>query len=42
VAVSAIDSRSLQPLLKRIGEILAKDLSQMSETGEQLSVAGNP
>lgn len=41
VAVSAITSRSLEPLIQKIGEILAKDLGQRSETGEQLSAAGS-
>lgn len=41
VTVSAVEPRSLQPLLKRIGEILAKDLEQLSAAGAQLSVAGN-
>ena len=39
VAVSAINSKSLEPLLNRIGEILAKDLSQRTEVDSQVSVA---
>lgn len=39
VAVSAIHPESLEPLLKRIGEILAKDLGQGMEIGEQLLTA---
>jgi GTPase len=39
VAVSAIDSRSLEPLIKRIGEILAKDLGQMAEEDKEVSIA---
>jgi GTP-binding protein HflX len=45
VAVSAIEPKTLAPLLKRIGEILAKDLGQTlsppTETDELLSVVGN-
>jgi 50S ribosomal subunit-associated GTPase HflX len=41
VAVSAINSKSLEPLLKRIGEILAKDLGQRSEESSQVSVANS-
>lgn len=41
VAVSAINSKSLEPLLKRIGEILAKDLSRQSKESNQVLVAGS-
>jgi GTP-binding protein HflX len=41
VAVSAIEPKSLEPLLKRIGEILAKDLGHNAEGGDQTSVAAN-
>jgi GTPase len=39
VAVSAIISRSLESLIKRIGELLAKDLGQTAESGNLISAA---